>query len=107
MRRRSEVRTYVLEEGQFRSIGCQFGEIEVGAYETLLLGCSGKDVPARMHDEAAAVVCELRIGAASIDADHVSLVFDRTRLQQGDPMLDPRDRPVRNHGNHVRAAPDG
>ena len=60
---------------------------------------NGEDVAFRTHDQAATRVGELGLGAATVHPGDVGLILNRARLQQGDPMMNPLNRPVGNDRN--------
>src|SRR5262245_31228286 len=77
-------------------------QIRLSANDTFCLCGIAQDVSVRIDNQAAAIVSEFGIGAASVRSRHVGLVLNRPRLQQSHPMLNARNGPIGNDRKELR-----
>ena len=72
--------------------------------DALLLAGIRDDHAMRIDHHAPARIGKLRFIPHAIHPDHVSLIFNRPRLQQREPVLLPLRRPERDHDEKIRPA---
>src|SRR5437588_618719 len=96
---------HVLQGRKFRSPGLQGRQIHLGADDSLVGAGIGQNYSVGIDDQAVAIVGETGIGPGTVHTYHVGLVFNRSRLQERDPMLNPLDWPVGNDREELRLAP--
>jgi len=79
-------------------------DIEIGRKHDRLIRCFCEDLALGRHDQRAAGIAQMRIGANAVDRDDKGLVLDGARDQQRSPMMLSCCRPACAEGENLRAA---
>src|SRR5205814_41465 len=101
------LRTNVFQKGKLLAITEQRLQIKFSADCAFAVARISQHLTARVNDQAAARVRMQRVFATAIDADDVSLIFNRPCPEQSHPVMLAIDRPACDDRVQVRAHPDG